>query len=163
MVIKVIDIPWTPKEFRFELDKDWLDKNLELYGYEAVVASGLVVRASGYRFADSVNFDVFAGCHLKATCARCLEEFDYELSNRFRIVFKPESISDFDSEQDEDFASASIVSGEVDLEPFVAEFLKLQIPMRFLCSEECKGLCPVCGENRNLGPCLCELQHKKDT
>jgi len=155
MAIKVVDIPWTPKKFYFECAKDWLDENLELYGYEAEVASGLVVEATGYRFADSVNFDVRASCHLTATCARCLKEFDYELSDDFKIVFKPDSAGGFDEEQEEDFATGAIVGGEVDVEPFVAEFLKLQIPMRFLCSEDCKGLCAVCGEDINLGPCRC--------
>lgn len=158
MTIKVVDIPWTPKTFHFEQDKQWLDENLELYGYEAVVISGLVVEATAYRFADSVNLDVSASCHLKATCARCLKEFDYVLSDRFRVVSKPESMGGFGDEQDEDFASAPMVNGEVDVEPFVAEFLKLQIPMRFLCSEECKGLCAVCGEDKNLGPCRCERE-----
>ena len=36
------------------------------------------------------------------------------------------------------------------------EALLLELPMRFLCSEDCKGICPVCGTNRNIAPCTCQ-------
>ena len=160
MSIRVVDIPWSPKVYHFERTVEWLDKNMQLYGYEASVASSLLVDAEGYRFSDSVHFTISVSCHLKAACARCLKEFDYELSGTFRTVFKPEAFGDLDDEADEEFTSARIVGGEIDLEPLVLEFLRLEIPMRFLCSEDCKGLCPVCGEDRNLGPCRCEREMK---
>jgi len=160
MSIKVAEIPWSPKGYQFERNSRWLEENMELYGYEASVAGPLEVKAEGYRFSDSVHFTVRVDCHLRAACARCLKEFDYELSGTFKTVFKPGASDEFEEESDEDFTTAHIVGGEVDLEPLVIEFLKLEIPMRFLCREDCKGLCPVCGEDKNSGACRCEREAK---
>jgi uncharacterized protein len=44
---------------------------------------------------------------------------------------------------------------EIDLDPYVYEEVMLNMPMRPLCREECKGICPTCGKNRNTEPCDC--------
>ena len=38
----------------------------------------------------------------------------------------------------------------------VSDALLLELPYRFLCSENCQGICPVCGKNRNIAPCTCQ-------
>ena len=43
----------------------------------------------------------------------------------------------------------------VDLSEAVKDALVLQLPMRFLCKEDCRGLCPKCGVNLNTGSCSC--------
>ena len=43
--------------------------------------------------------------------------------------------------------------GSIDLTPIIRDYASLDIPIRQLCSEECKGLCPVCGMNRNQEDC----------
>ena len=45
-----------------------------------------------------------------------------------------------------------------DLDPLITEDIFLDLPSKLLCSEDCKGLCPVCGKNRNEGDCGCEKQ-----
>ncbi len=45
---------------------------------------------------------------------------------------------------------------EVDLEPLLREQILLAVPFAPLCSESCRGLCPVCGIDRNTGTCTCE-------
>ncbi len=45
----------------------------------------------------------------------------------------------------------------LDTEPLLYEQLQLNIPMRQLCREDCAGLCPTCGANRNAGECGCEV------
>jgi len=52
--------------------------------------------------------------------------------------------------------SLSFYSGdEVDLAPLVGEQAILALPTRAVCREDCKGLCPTCGANRNTDPCSC--------
>ena len=45
---------------------------------------------------------------------------------------------------------------EIDLDPYVFEEVMLNIPIKALCSESCKGMCPTCGKNLNIGECQCE-------
>ena len=45
----------------------------------------------------------------------------------------------------------------IDLAPIICEQIILQIPIKVLCSEECKGLCPQCGANLNTSSCNCHL------
>ena len=46
----------------------------------------------------------------------------------------------------------------IDLTPIICEQIILQIPIKPLCSEECKGLCPHCGINMNVASCSCHLE-----
>jgi DUF177 domain-containing protein len=60
--------------------------------------------------------------------------------------------------QKEDLA-LSVFDGEtIDLDELVREQVLLAMPPRMLCAEECKGLCPVCGEDRNSQECACETK-----
>jgi uncharacterized protein len=53
-----------------------------------------------------------------------------------------------------------IDSNIIDLNDFVMEFLELEVPIRYLCNEDCKGLCPKCGKNLNEGECDCPKKEK---
>jgi uncharacterized protein len=45
---------------------------------------------------------------------------------------------------------------EIDIDPYVFEEVMLNLPIKTLCSDACKGMCPVCGKNLNNGDCRCE-------
>ena len=47
---------------------------------------------------------------------------------------------------------------EIDLDEILSTLFILDMETKFLCSEDCKGLCPTCGKNLNLGPCSCRKQ-----
>ena len=48
----------------------------------------------------------------------------------------------------------------LDLADFVTNEIRLGIPMKVLCREDCKGLCPKCGHDLNEGPCGCDLREE---
>lgn len=81
-------------------------------------------------------------------CALCLEEarlhIEADIENRFSRTPK----DDDDEYLIEGYAA--------DLTKPVTDALILELPMRFLCRPDCKGLCPVCGKNRNETECGCE-------
>jgi len=52
--------------------------------------------------------------------------------------------------------------GWADLTPLIREYAWLALPLNPLCSPDCKGLCPKCGGNRNLGECVCEETEEID-
>lgn len=80
-------------------------------------------------------------------CVRCLEIFTQNLKWSFTdlYAFNKRSISESNLLVPED--------GQIDLEPLLREYVLLEFPISPLCKPDCKGLCPVCGENLNKTDC----------
>lgn len=85
---------------------------------------------------------------LSLNCDLCLDTFKVELNLSF-----DESFSD-DENSDEEFWDFS--DKTIDLKPAVIANILLNMPMRAVCSDDCKGLCPKCGHNLNKGDCGCD-------
>lgn len=92
---------------------------------------------------------------LELICSRCLSHTNQTIELPFEEVFmqKPE---EEDPDLDEDIHL--VVGDKVDLEPYVVENVVVGLPYIPLCDEACKGLCPVCGENRNQRDCGCKQE-----
>ncbi len=91
----------------------------------------------------------------KARCARCLEEFPTEIFARLEETFVRKGNLQEQSEDDEG-DEAMLYEGEaIELDRAAEAALYLNMPMRFLCKTSCKGLCPICGKDRNQSPCTC--------
>jgi uncharacterized protein len=92
-------------------------------------------------------------------CDRCLKSVSVPVETEFDVTYVPEE--DYTSreaaELQEEDLSLSIFDGEtIDIDELVREQVLLTLPNRALCGEECKGLCPVCGADRNVNPCDCQ-------
>lgn len=91
-------------------------------------------------------------------CSRCLGSFDSRIVSRTDFVVCSESTrvtskgAPVDSEDYLYFDSGSLT---VDLTRIVKEAILLEVSMKPICSEECRGLCPVCGMNCNTASCQC--------
>lgn len=96
------------------------------------------------------------------TCSRCLEEFRVEVHPAIDMRYVPrpaalaaaENVELGSDDLDLDFYS----NDEVNLDALVETETTLALPMKPLCREDCRGLCPVCGGNRNLTPCACDVR-----
>ncbi|MEO0255548.1 MAG: DUF177 domain-containing protein [candidate division WOR-3 bacterium] len=90
-------------------------------------------------------------------CARCLDEFQFFFNEDYTYnVFlgKDPSISKKEYNiSDKDVASIYVENYELNVLPLIKEIVLLTIPMKPLCKENCKGLCPVCGANLNNKNC----------
>lgn len=87
-------------------------------------------------------------------CGRCLEDFRADLEVPLDLLLRPKP--EVIDEEDEDDTESVFYEGEVfDLAPVVKELLVLSMPIKPLCDEACKGLCPKCGQNLNEGKCGC--------
>jgi len=89
---------------------------------------------------------------LELTCDRCLRSFHQDTKVPFTVELCPEENRSY-FKNEESFIY--FVEPQVDLEPVVRESLILSLPLRTLCSSDCKGLCPSCGKDLNLAPCQC--------
>jgi uncharacterized protein len=91
-------------------------------------------------------------------CARCVEPVALPLSGEFDLLFRPEEADAVAGEHaitpDETEIGYYQESG-LSLEDVVREQVLLSLPGRTLCKEDCKGLCPRCGQNLNLATCSC--------
>jgi uncharacterized protein len=91
---------------------------------------------------------------MSVECSRCVDTFDMPLETDVTIVFHRGQVPRDVDEDDLVLLTDSDESG-YDILPRVREAVILELPIRFLCSEDCKGLCPQCGANLNRGPCDC--------
>jgi uncharacterized protein len=96
-------------------------------------------------------------------CQRCLEPAVIDLAQRVHAIYAPasepivESSEGSDEEIDEDDLDYAHHNGEVvDLWPLLREQIILAIPITVLCQEDCRGLCPSCGMDRNRARCECQ-------
>ena len=92
-------------------------------------------------------------------CGRCLKTVAIPVETEFDVTYVP--VEDYKSsevaELQEEDLRLSVFDGEtIDLDELVREQVLLALPARALCGEECKGLCPTCGADRNSNPCACE-------
>jgi uncharacterized protein len=98
---------------------------------------------------------------LDLNCARCLEPVAQDVSRDFDLLYRPlgadagrDEMSVTDAE-----AEISYYQGEgVALEDVVREQVLLAVPLKVICREDCKGLCPHCGKNLNQEQCSCAVE-----
>jgi uncharacterized protein len=100
---------------------------------------------------------------LEMECGRCLEAFRHTVDSQLDLVYLPRSSEVASGEQDEDEVSLSekdvVVAyydeERLDLGEMVREQVLLGLSMKRVCREDCRGLCPTCGINRNRQSCEC--------
>lgn len=91
---------------------------------------------------------------LSVNCARCGKQFIF--NEPFELKAK---ITDKLANDDED-EFVLLIDSELDVDELVRSSLILELPSRFLCRDDCKGLCPVCGSNLNSGSCSCDTKDR---
>jgi uncharacterized protein len=97
----------------------------------------------------------------KLSCSRCLEEFEFAIDSSFTIIYR-RGVSDTNvAEEDEtelseeDLIASTYVGDEIDLTHDLEEQVAMSVPLKPLCAEHCKGLCPDCGVDLNQSSCTC--------
>ncbi len=106
-----------------------------------------------YRITGSIELK------LMLQCSRCLESYPFDLSSDFDLLYVP--IEQMPSEvelemKDKDANIAYYSENKIELSELLQEQILLALPMKPICSQECKGLCPSCGTNLNVSSCNCK-------
>ncbi len=111
---------------------------------------GDVTDAAGY-----MSLTLTATVSYKSICARCLEPVSGDFAVQLeRTVAAEGTLTEEQMDENVD-EYAVIKDGMLDLDEEIREELLLSFPMRFLCREDCPGLCPKCGKPRADGDCGC--------
>jgi len=95
---------------------------------------------------------------VELSCSRCLEPFRMPLDVPFDLRYQPRRAAADAVErevQEDDFSAAFYDDEAIDLGQLMRERLYLAVPMKPLCTDACRGLCPQCGTNWNKGSCGC--------
>lgn len=99
---------------------------------------------------------------LELPCSRCLERFAMPADSRFDLRYQPHAHpagSGHEAErqiEEDDLSTAFYDNDQIDLGQLMGEQFYLSLPMKPLCRDDCRGLCPICGTNLNRGTCDCE-------
>ncbi len=104
-----------------------------------------------------INGKVEAG--LELLCHRCLTHYDSKVCAEFHYTFLEPPVWKKDEEihlSPEDIEVSYYDGEEIELSDIFREQILLQLPMRQLCKEDCKGICPGCGADLNKEPCRCQ-------
>ncbi len=129
----------TYRDFDFEYDKMRLGEDLTVDGF-----------AGTARFDRTPQGLLLQGNFKAATdleCVRCLDPFTQPMNWSFTDLYA------FDKSNITDSGLLVPEDGQIDMEPLMREYALLEIPISPVCKPDCKGLCPVCGENLNKVDC----------
>lgn len=139
--------PGSRLPFRCELSTDRLDFPAVLSYTAAPVGEGFIVNNAG-----ALTLRGTLSAAMRCVCDRCAAEFDREVSYPLDVPLASEL-------QDEENPDYFLLEGdELDLEELLETVFILNMDTRFLCREDCKGLCSRCGKNLNEGPCDCRTE-----
>jgi len=110
--------------------------------------SGFVKDMAGY-----ILLSLNASIRYRTQCARCLKD----ISKEMEVFFEKTVVTDLSAlqnEENDDYISAP--EGYIDADETLTEQILLEIPMKHLCKDDCKGLCCKCGADLNVAECTCD-------
>ena len=140
---EIIEIPGGSVPFECELETEGLDFP-SIKGYiSRPFAEGRVFNEAGI-----LTLEGTLTADLTCICDRCGAEFDSVKETVLNVTIVEENTGD-------DPELFLLEGDEIDLDEILSTCFVLDMETKFLCTEDCKGLCSSCGANLNLGPCQC--------
>jgi len=160
--LKLAQIPPEGGEFDRVLEQAWLREVLSGAGsVDFWATEGRTVKVFAKRTGVEVLVQSDFFLELTTDCSTCLEDFRLEVPVAFSLTLRPRPAGQDPMPADlelrsEDLEEFFFDGEEIDLEGILREQILLALPMYPRCSENCRGLCPVCGANLNKGECGCD-------
>jgi uncharacterized protein len=162
MLISVQELELHRIDFQEEIAPDVIDLGQDIHQREPLRSSGhaeLVEERRGHR--ERIEDIRVAGdfsTSVELNCARCLEPVARKVGGEFDLLYRPQGADAGVDERTvvQDEAEVSYYTGEgVLLEDILREQVLLAVPLKTVCREDCRGLCPHCGRNLNVEQCNC--------
>jgi len=162
--IRIDDIPDEGLSFKFE------EKSEAFHVLDEMTRAGeceflapLKIRLQVFQIHNMIEMEGQAETTIRLCCSRCLKEYETPLATRFALTYTQElpeiegAYSEEGAELTDSVAGLIPFHGdEIDLRKAIQEQVVIAFPMRPLCNETCKGLCPRFGADLNAGDCNCE-------
>ncbi len=156
---------------RIELDKlehlggsfahTYSPEELSLEDESAVLRQPPKVRGRINRSGAEVDLQGGIKAGVEVECDRCLKPIRVSVETSFDVRYLPaaEYRRGENHELDANDLSLALFDGQaIDIDQLVREQILLSLPLRRLCRGDCRGLCPICGIDRNVSSCECEIR-----
>lgn len=150
MIIKITNYPVGIHALRFE-------KSVEELQLGTPFVDNMVLDCK----LDKSHHQIVIGCNLtisaELNCDRCDDKYQKEFKSDFTLLFLFDKSKIVDEDTNVKYLSSN--ADKIDLTEDVFDYANLSLPLKKLCSEDCKGLCPICGKNLNHDKCSCSEEN----
>jgi len=145
------------EHFQRTFQPSLFDPQDEDYRVAAPVELSMDVERAG---GDTFRVTGRAITRLDMLCGRCLESFEVPVDARFELRYVPQvqaAAGGAEHEiREDDLTTSYYREGTLDVVEMLREQFQLALPMKPLCAQSCRGLCPECGTNLNRAECGCK-------
>jgi uncharacterized protein len=134
---------------------------------ECLVSGPVSVHLQVQQIQELISASGRLSASIKLDCSRCLKTFESPLNTPLKLIysrqpFEPDEAADSDRHETElsieQMGLIYFQGDEIDLNPALQEQIVMALPIKPLCRQDCKGLCPHCGIDRNASRCNCHRQ-----
>ena len=115
------------------------------------------------RIGDMVEIDGDIEASVRLPCSRCLQPFETPLNSHFAFTYMRRATDVIEETELQEVELSAENMGivyfqgqKIDLKDTIQEQVVMEFPLRALCKQDCKGLCPKCGADLNEDPCDCD-------
>ncbi len=151
----LIEVDKIPQE-GLHIVRDFEFLSVDLVEEDAVFLEPAHTEAIINRLGEEVWIKGNINVRLSVICSRCLQPFEFPLDLAFDLIYLPEELDEIKEElEEEDINRLFYYNRQINLRDIILEQINLAFPLKPLCSEDCEGLCPVCGQVRREGRCQC--------
>jgi uncharacterized protein len=148
-----ISVTCSPEEIDLSFNGFEFNRPIELQGLVTSVSQGVMTLTGKFKTG------------VKSNCDRCLDDVNLDIEDEFAVLFRSvydrdENLHDADDDEEESYSydGYSIV-----LDKALRDSIILALPLKVLCSEECKGICEWCKKNLNEEECHCKSEMQVKT
>jgi len=162
ILITVLDLERQPLEFSESVPAGAIDYGSGIRQIDDMPVSGradlITEHRGGHDNIQDIRLRAGYQGNFEMPCARCLDPVAYRLEEQFDLLFRPTGVDAAAAEHAISTSDTEIgyyENGRLAVEDVLREQVLLSLPARTLCREDCKGICPSCGKNRNESDCAC--------
>lgn len=141
-------------EFHFKESPEELGLKAEGVEFDSLVKVRMEIAPSGESFLGWAKIET----QVKLECARCLLIYSFPLQAEFNMFIEKQRPGFLIDPQNEDTVVISPQDKFIDIGDRVRQAITLSLPLKSLCSPDCKGLCHICGADLNTSPCNCTIE-----
>jgi uncharacterized protein len=155
----------TPQELelhRIVVSQTYAPGTLDYRGADIRQIAPLQVKAVAELVGEEIRIQGDVETRIEAACDRCLGPSEFAVERQFDLTYRPVTTISREEEIElpADELDVGFYEGEgIQLTDVITEQVILSLPMKFICREGCRGLCPICGVDRNRESCQCSERH----
>lgn len=138
-----IEVEKIKKDQELRLEEEVLAKTWDLDSFDVKFVGSISFDCIFRRIGDEILVGVNVVTHRSITCSRCLADTTQAVKQEFELSYSATELGDY-----------------LEVDKDIREEILLNFPMKVLCKDNCKGICPVCKANLNLEKCKCQENQK---